>query len=245
MIGWLHLLLNAIAVRLKSRARLEGEVLILRHQVNVLRRTVGRRPRLTAWDRLVFVALYRLCPQVLDAVVRPDTILAWYRRLVARKFDGSQARRSPGRPRISREVEQLIVRMAMENRDWGYDRIAGALANLGYQVSDQTVGNVLQRHGLPPAPERKRTTTWSAFIRTHLALLAGTDFFTAEVLTLRGLVTYYVLFFIHLESRRVEIAGITVHPDERWMQQIPCDPVPVGHVRTSARHACSDAIKSL
>jgi putative transposase len=89
-----------------------------------------------------------------------------------------------------------------------------------YQVCDQTVGNVLQRHGLPPAPERKRTTTWPAFIRIHLTLLAGTDFLTAEVLTLRGLVTYYVLFFIHLESRRVDIAGITAHPDEQWMQQI-------------------------
>src|SRR5258707_4052341 len=86
--------------------------------------------------------------------------------------------------------------------------------------SDQTVGNVLRRHGMPPAPERKCTTTWAAFIRTHLALLAGTDFFTAEVLTLRGLVTYYVLFFIHLESRRVDIAGITVHPNEAWMKQI-------------------------
>ena len=127
---------------------------------------------------------------------------------------------APGRPQIKREIEQLIVRMARENRDWGYDRIAGALANLGYKVCDQTVGNVLQRHGLPPAPERKRTTTWSAFIRIHLALLVGTDFFTMEVLTLRGLVTYYVLFFIHLESRRVDIAGTTVHPDERWMQQI-------------------------
>ena len=81
-------------------------------------------------------------------------------------------------------------------------------------ISDQTVGNVLQRHALPPAPERKRTTTWPVFIRTHLALLAGTDFFTAEVLTLRGLVTYYVLFFIHLESRRVDIAGITIHPGD-------------------------------
>src|SRR2546430_6378298 len=110
--------------------------------------------------------------------------------------------------------------MARENRDWGYDRIVGALANLGYKVCDQTVGNILQRHALPPAPERKRTTTWAAFIRMHLALLVGTDFFTAEVLTLRGLVTYYVLFFIHLESRRVDIAGITVHPDERWMRQI-------------------------
>ena len=84
--------------------------------------------------------------------------------------------------------------MASENRDWGYDRIVGALANLGYVISDQTVGNILHRHALPPAPERKRTTTWPAFIRTHLALLAGTDFFTTEVLTLRGLVTYYVLF---------------------------------------------------
>ena len=153
-------------------------------------------------------------------VARPDTILAWYRKLVAGKFDGSKVRRSPGRPRIKRAVEQLIVRMAKENRDWGYDRIVGALANLGYEVCGQTVGNVLQRHGLPPAPERKRTTTWPTFIQTHLALLAGTDFFTAEVLTLRGLVTYYVLFFIHLESRRVDIAGITVHPDERWMKQI-------------------------
>ena len=126
-------------------------------------------------------------------MARPDTILAWYRKLVARKFDGSNARQNPGRPRIKREVEQLIVRMAKENRDWGYDRIAGALANLGYKVCDQSVGNVLRRHALPPAPERKRTTTWPAFIRIDLALLAGTDFLTAEVLTLRGLVTYYVL----------------------------------------------------
>src|SRR5262247_3143684 len=87
-------------------------------------------------------------------VARPDTILGWYRKLIAREFDGSRARRGPGRPRITREVEQLIVRMAEENRDWGYDRIAGALTNLGYKVCDQTIGNVLQRHGLPPAPER-------------------------------------------------------------------------------------------
>src|ERR1700726_774339 len=166
---------------------------------------------------------HRLGRKVLDevaTVARPDTILAWYRKLVARKFDGSKARQGPGRPRVKPEVEQLIVRMASENRDWGYDWIAGALANLGHKVSDQTIGNILQRHSLPPAPERKRTTTWPAFIRTHLALLAGTDFFTAGGLALAGLVTYYVLFFIHLESRRVDIAGITVHPDEPWMRQI-------------------------
>ncbi|MCP4877420.1 MAG: hypothetical protein GY896_18320, partial [Gammaproteobacteria bacterium] len=94
------------------------------------------------------------------------------------------------------------------------------MANLGYALSDQTVGNILQRHGIPPARERQRKTTWADFIRAHLSVLVGTDFFSVEVLTLRGLVTYYVLFFIHLESRRVEIAGITPHPNEAWMKQI-------------------------
>jgi len=135
-------------------------------------------------------------------IARPDTILGWYRKLVARKFDGSKVRRYLDRSRIKREVEELIIRLASENRGWGYDRIAGALANLGYAICDQTVGNVLRRHSLPPAPERKRTTSWMDFIPTHMELLAGIDFFTAEVLTLRGLVTYYVLFFIQLESRR-------------------------------------------
>ena len=166
---------------------------------------------------------HRLGRKALEDVAnaaRPDTILGWYRRLVARKFDGSKGRARPGRPRIEAAIEQLIVRMAKENPGWGYDRIVGALANLGHEVSDQTVGNVLKRHGVPAAPERRHTTTWAAFIRSHLAVLAGADFFTAEVFTLQGLVTFYVLFFIHLESRRVNIAGITVHPDERWMQQM-------------------------
>jgi transposase InsO family protein len=154
--------------------------------------------------------------------VKPDTLLGWYRRLIARKFDGSKSRRyiHPGRPRIDDEIEQWVVRMAKENSDWGYDRIVGAMANLGYRLSDQTVGNILQRHGIPPAPERKRTTTWADFVRVHMPVLAGTDFFSVEVLTLRGLVTYYVLFFIRLESRRVEVAGITQHPNEAWMKQI-------------------------
>jgi len=151
---------------------------------------------------------------------KPDTILGWYRRLVAREFDGSKQRRYPGRPRVERKLEELVVRMARENRDWGYDRIVGALNNLGHQLSDETVGNILRRHGIAPAPQRKRTTTWKEFIRSHRAVLAGTDFFTVEVLTLRGLVSFYVLFFIHLESRRVEVAGITSHPNEAWMMQV-------------------------
>ncbi len=121
---------------------------------------------------------------------------------------------------IDPELEALIVRMAQENRSWGYDRIVGALANLGLTVSAQTVGNVLKRHGIAPAPERKTTTTWKEFIRTHLDVLVATDFFTAEVWTLGGLVTYYVLFFIHLGSRQVHVAGVTPHPHEAWMVQM-------------------------
>ena len=148
---------------------------------------------------------HRLGRKALEEVAntaKPDTILGWYRRLVARKFDGPKARRYPGRPRIEPELEDMVVRMAKENIDWGYDRIVGAMANLGYTLSDETVGNILRRNGIPSAPERKHMTTWTDFIRAHMSVLAGTDFFTVEVLTLRGLVNYYVLFFILLESRR-------------------------------------------
>ena len=170
------------------------------------------------WPQLA-TKLGKQALQEVAKIVKPDTILGWHRTLVAQKFDGFQQRKAPGRPTIAKEVEDLVVRMAHENRSWGYDRIVGALANLGYTISDQTVGNILKRHGLPPAPERKTTTTWKEFIRTHMGVLVATDFFTAEVWTLGGLVTYYVLFFIHLGSRQVHIAGITPHPNEGWMVQ--------------------------
>jgi len=152
-------------------------------------------------------------------VAKPDTILVWYRKLVAKKFAGTKSRAYAGRPGVGEEVEGLVVQMAKENPSWGYDRIVGALVNLGHPLSDQTVGNILRRHGVAPAPQRKHTVSWKDFIRTHLDVLAGTDFFTVEVLTLKGLVTYYVLFFIHLDSRRVCLAGITRHPDKEWMEQ--------------------------
>ena len=114
-------------------------------------------------------------------------------------------------PRVPAEVEALVVRFARENRGWGYDRMVGALANPGHAISDRTVGNILRRHNLAPAPERSRTTSWKEFIRSHLEVLAGADFFTVEVLTWRGLVTYYVLFFIELGTRRVCLGGITRH----------------------------------
>ena len=181
----------------------------------ILRAQISGRLKLTDGERRTLAhigkPLGRKALAEVATIVRPDTILAWHRRLVARTFDGSKKRTSPGRPPVDRAREDLIVRLATENRDWGYDRIVGALANLGHEVSDQTVGNILKRHGIPTASERKKTTTWKEFIRAHRDVLAATDFFTAEVWTLRGLVTYYVLFFMHVATRRVQ-AGVARRP---------------------------------
>ncbi len=200
---------------------LRNEYLVAENRI--LMAQIKNRLTLTNAERTTLAEIaYRLGHKALEEVAnvaRPDTILGWFRKLVARKFDSSPVRKS-GRPRIDESIKALILQMARDNPGWGYDRIAGALANLGYPVSDQTVGNVLKRHGVVPAPERKHMTTWAQFIRSHLAVMAGTDFFSVEVLTLRGLVTYYVLFFIHLESRKVQITGITPHPREPWMQQM-------------------------
>ena len=167
------------------------------------------------WKRLGRRALREVA-----CVAQPDTILAWYRRLIAQKFDGSRNRQYPGRPKVLPELEALVVRMARESSGWGYDRIVGALANLGHHIADQTAaGNILRRHGIAPAPKRSQTTTWRDFSAVHMSVMAGANFFTVEVLTWRGL-TYYVLFFPHLESRRVSVAGITRHPDQAWMEQI-------------------------
>ena len=190
----------------------------------ILRSQIKGRLRLNDGERKALAEMgQKLGKQALQEVatiVKPDTILGWHRKLVAQKFDGSQQRKAPGRPLIDQEVEALVVRMAQENRSWGYDRIVGALANLGYTISDQTVGNILKRQGLPPAPERKTTTTWKECIRTHLDVLVATDFFTAKVWTLGGLVTYDVLFFLRLGTREVHVAGVTPHPNAAWMVQV-------------------------
>ena len=189
----------------------------------ILKAKVGGQIRLTNPERITLASiakkLGRKALEQLATIVRPDTLLAWHRRLVAKKFDGS-AKRGPGRPRIKPETEKLVVRLARQNRSWGYDRIVGALANLGITISDRTVGAILKRHNLPPAPERSKTTSWRRFVRSHMDVLAATDFFTVEVWGLRGLVTYYVLFFINLASRRVHVAGITANPKEPWMVQV-------------------------
>ncbi len=129
-------------------------------------------------------------------IFKPETLMGWYRRLVAKKYDSSNAPRKPGRPEIPPHVSKLILRIARENRSWGYDRIAGALSTLGHDVCPQSVANFLKRHGLEPTPERDNQGTWKEFIQRHLAIMWATDFFTVEVPTLKGLVRYYVLFFV-------------------------------------------------
>ncbi len=190
----------------------------------ILRDQIAGRVRLTDRERITLAEIgKRLGKHALAevvSVVKPATLLAWHRRLIARKFDGAKQHPKTGRPRIDSVIEDLIVQFAQENRTWGYDRIVGALKNLGYSVSDQTVGNILQRQNLSPVSERMKHTTWREFIRTHWDILAATDFFTAEVWTRNGLVTYYILFFIQLKTRQVYIAGLTPNPDAAWMIQM-------------------------
>jgi len=186
----------------------------------ILRTKLSARLRLSDPERITLAEigkrLGRRALRDVACVAKPDTILRWYRRLVAEKFDGSKHRQYRGRLPISSQVEVLVVRMARENSGWGYDRIVGALANLGHRLSDQTVKNILRRHGIAPAPKGSQVTSWRDFLAAHMNVLAECDFFILEVLSWRGLVTDYALFFLHLESRRVRIAGITRHPDREW-----------------------------
>ncbi len=185
-------ILSYITGTVDGELRLRNEYLAAENRI--LRSKIAGRVPLDDSDRATLAEIgRRLGLKVLGelgAIVKPETILGWHRRLVAKKFDGS-ANRKPGRPRVSREIEDLVVRFAQENKTWGYDRIAGALDNLGHEISDQTVGNILKRRGIPPAPERRRTTTWAEFVRSHLDVLAATDFLTVEVWTMKGLMTHF------------------------------------------------------
>src|SRR5258706_3178389 len=153
----------------------------------------------------------------ISPIVTPDTLLRWYRELVAQKYDGS-ARAGPGRPGIAGEIQRGILEMASDNPRWGYTRIQGALANLGYTVGRNTIKRVLAENGIDPAG--RRPTSWKTFLKAHWGAIAATDFFTIEAITWQGLVRYFVLFVIDLQTRRIEIAGIAASPDGRWMCQI-------------------------
>jgi len=158
----------------------------------------------------------------LAGIVTPETILSWHRQLIAAKWDYSEKRqKTVGRPAIPQEIVDLVLRFARENPTWGYDRIQGALANLGHTLSDQSVGNILKQHGIEPAPERKRGgTSWETFLKAHWETLGAIDFTTVEVWTVKGLVTMYILVVMELKTRRIEIAGITANPDGKWIRQV-------------------------
>jgi len=152
-------------------------------------------------------------------IVTPDTILRWYRRLVAKKYDGTN-QRGPGRPVTDKDIAALLVRMARENPGWGYTRLRDALRHLGHEIGRTTVKRILLDHGIDPAPERERKTSWKTFIKAHLGEIAAADFFSVEVLSAFGLVRYVVFFVIDIKTRRVEIVGITDTPHEAWMKQM-------------------------
>ncbi len=157
--------------------------------------------------------------RALASIVTPETILRWYRELVAKKYDGSSMRR-PGRPRVDEDVRAVVLRIARENPRWGYTRIVGALANVGRTVSRSSVKRILAAEGVLPAPTRGERTPWSTFLRAHWEAIAAADFFTVEVLSLVGLVRYHVFFIIELATRRVHLAGVVHEPGERWMMQV-------------------------
>jgi len=190
------------------------ELLVLRHQVKVLQRQV-KRPRLHRLDRVLLAAASRVLTRSSwsSFVVRPETLLRWHRELVTKKWTYRRTGH-PGRPPIEPEVRDLIVRLGRENPRWGYQRIRGELLKLEIRISATTVRTILLRHGLDPAP-RRAGPTWTEFLRSQAGILA-TDFFTVETIRLK---TLYVLFFIELSTRRVHVAGVTVHPDSAWVTQ--------------------------
>jgi putative transposase len=196
---------------------LEEENRVLREQLGGRRLlfTNAQRRRLAAKAK----AVGRKGLFEIRTLVTPDTLFRWYRTLIAKKYDGTMAR-SAGRPKTAAELEQLIVQMARDNRTWGYTRIRGALYNLGHEIGRNTIKRIFLDNGIDPAPLRHRAMSWETFLKAHWGAIAATDFFSVEVLTCTGLVRYFVLFIIELESRRVEIAGIAPDPDGEWMMQI-------------------------
>jgi putative transposase len=202
----------------------EAVIAYLREENAVLREQLGkRRLRLTnAQRRRMAVKGRALGRKVLAGVagiVAPDTILRWYRELVAKKYDGSM-RRGPGRPRTKEDIVELVLTMARANPRWGYTRLRGALHHLGHDIGRNTIKRILLDHCLEPAPERGKRMTWATFLKTHWDAIAAADFFTVEVLTLFGLVRYWVFFVIELKTRMVVVGGITADPHGGWMLQI-------------------------
>ena len=206
-------LLQLVAFRMRSNDWKALEIVVLRHELSVLRRQAAR-PSMTTVDRLFLAAasqvLSRACWR--SFLITPATLLRWHRRLVARHWTYP---RRVGRPPIRREVRAFVLRLARENPRWGYQRIVGELKGLGMTVSATAVRTWLRAAGLGPAG-RRRGITWREFVRAHRHRMFAADFFTVETIWLQRL---YVLFFIELGTRRVHLAGCTAHPNAPWVTQ--------------------------
>jgi hypothetical protein len=204
-------LLASITRSVDEELRLRNAYLAAENRI--LRNHIKGRVPLTDAERKTLAEMgQKLGKKALDEVAtiaQPDTILAWHRTLVAQACDRSPPRKPVGRPRMDQELEALVVRMARENRSWGYDRMVGAVANLGYRISDQTVGNILKRHDIPPAPERTKTLTWRECIGMHMAVLGATEFFSSAVWSWLRLLVSSVLSFLHVGLRKGYAAGMT------------------------------------
>jgi transposase len=207
-------LLELILLCFRSADAKEAEILVLRHELAVLRRQQPR-PRLAPRDRALLAALSRVLPRSRWSVfvVKPSMLLGWHRRMVRRRWTYPNSR--PGRPPVAGQVQALIVRLATENPRWGYQRIQGELAGLGVQVSASSIRRILRANGIDPAP-RRDDTTWRSFLRRQAAGIVACDFLSVDTV---WLTRYYVLFFIELETRRVELAGLSAHPNGPWVTQ--------------------------
>ena len=211
----LRFLLDLVLTPLPKAER-EAELLLLRHELSVLRRSV-KRPRLRTWDRMIMSALAMRLPRSSwgALIVGPETVLGWHRALIRRKWAVYGCRARPGRPRMPEECRQLILRLTNENPRWGYVRIQGELLKLGYAISPTAIRNLLRRHRIPTSPHRSKLS-WRQFLRAQASSIVAADYFTVDIWNLKRI---YVLFFMELGRRRILSFGVAANPNQAWVSQ--------------------------